>query len=452
MEAESSRSSVATDVNGARAVRRAAARIVPFLVLTYLLNFLDRVNVGYAALTMNADLGLSATSFGLGAGIFFIGYALFEVPSNLILHRVGAKFWIGRIMVTWGLVSAATAFIHDTTGFYVVRILLGVAEAGLFPGVILYLSYWFPAKDRARITALFLFAIPLAQVVGAPLSAVILRMNGWHGWQGWRWMFLFEGIPAVLVGVLVFAFLPDRPARASWLPEPERTWLVHRLELEQRAIGANRSPWRTLLDPRVFVLSLAYLGVVYALYTVSFFLPQLIRDLAKERAMVVSPLEIAFAVAVLFTVAAFAMWWWSRHSDRKAERLWHTASAAFFGAIAFVPVLYMPSSTLMVLAGVVLLSIGTFAALPPFWSLPSSMFAGSGLAAAIGLINSFGNLGGFLGPYVTGWLKDLTGNFHGGLLMASGTLAFAGLAVLMLGKFSPLARPVAPRVETSTSM
>ncbi|WP_394841919.1 MFS transporter [Pendulispora brunnea] len=431
--------------DGARAVRRATARIVPFLVLSYVLNFLDRVNVGYAALTMNADLGMSATAFGLGAGIFFVGYALFEVPSNLILHRVGAKFWISRIMVTWGLISASTAFVHDTTGFYIVRVLLGVAEAGLFPGVILYLSYWFPAKDRARITALFLFAIPLAQVLGAPLSALILHTNGWYGWQPWRWMFLLEGIPAVLVGVLVFAFLPDRPARAMWLPPAERDWLVRRLDMEHDAVGGHPSLWRAMLDPRVLILSLAYLGVVYALYTVSFFLPQLIRDLAKERGTTLSPLEIAARVAVVYAVAAVSMWWWSRRSDRAAERIWHVATPAFLGVLAFVPIAAMPSSTLAVLSGVVILSIGTFAALPPFWALPPTMFVGSALAAGIGLINSFGNLGGFLGPYVTGWLKDLTGSFHASLFAASGTLVFAGLAVLTLGKLARVVRPAVAR-------
>jgi len=426
-------------VDGARVVQRAAARLVPLLILSYVLNFLDRVNVGYAALTMNTDLGLSATAFGLGAGLFFVGYALFEVPSNLILHRVGARFWIGRIMVTWGAVSAATAFIHGATGFYVVRVLLGVAEAGLFPGLILYLSYWFPTKDRGRITALFLFGIPLAQVLGAPLSAAIINTKGWLGWQGWRWMFLLEGIPAILVGILVFAFLTDRPARANWLSESERDWLVQRLDIEQRAVGSSRSPWRTFLDPRVFVLSLVYLGILYAIYTVSFFLPQVIRDLARERGRTISPLEIAFTVAGIYAITAFAMWSWSRRSDRAGERIWHTAVPTFLGVIALFPLVYMPSSTFIVLAGVALLSVGSFAALPPFWSLAPAMFAGTSLAAAIGLINSLGNLGGFIGPYVTGWLKDLTGDFHTALPVACGSLAFAGLAVLALGKLSPLA-------------
>ncbi|WXB12400.1 MFS transporter [Pendulispora albinea] len=415
-----------------------------------MLNFLDRVNVGYAALTMNAELGLSSTAFGLGAGLFFVGYALFEVPSNLILHRVGARFWVGRIMVTWGVVSASTAFIQNTTGFYVVRVLLGVAEAGLFPGLILYLSYWFPAKERARITALFLFAIPFAQVIGAPLSTFILRTHGWLGWSGWRWMFLIEGIPAVLVGVVVFAFLTDRPAQAGWLPQAERDVLVARLESEQRTVASNqRSLLGTLLDPRVVILSLAYLGIVYALYTVSFFLPQLIRDLGKEHGTTLSPLDIGLSIAALYAVSAFGMWWWSRHSDRTGERLWHIAGPAFLGAIATLPQLYLPPSTFLVLAGVALLSIGTFAALPAFWSVAPTMFAGGALAAAIGLINSFGNLGGFLGPYVTGSLKDQTGDFRSGLIAAGGAMAFAGLAALTLGKLAPRAARIVAHAESS---
>jgi ACS family tartrate transporter-like MFS transporter len=419
---------------GRTAIAKATRRIVPFLILIYFLNFLDRVNVGHAALTMNADLGLSATAFGLGSGLFFLGYCLFEVPSNLILHRVGARVWIGRIMVSWGVVSAATAFITDHTGFYLARILLGITEAGLFPGIILYLTYWFPAGERARITALFYVAVPLSQVLGAPLSTFILQYGDeLLGWQSWRTMFLLEGLPSVIVGIWVFFFLTDRPAKAEWLSADERDWLVSKLAAEENEnrTKERRSVLRAVVRPRVLVLGVVILGIAYGIYTLTFFLPQLIAGLAKGYGYAASLVDIGFLVAIPYALAALAMWWWARRSDRAGERILHTAVPMFLGAAGFVS-LYFVDSPIAVMMAIVVAAVGAFATVPTFWTIPPTLLTGRALAAGIGLVGSFANVSGFAGLYLTGYLKDVTGDFKTGLLVAGGVMAAAGILTLTL--------------------
>jgi MFS transporter, ACS family, tartrate transporter len=382
--------------------RRVAVRLVPFLGLLYLINYLDRVNVGFAALRMNADLGLSAAAYGLGAGLFFIGYFFFEVPSNIILHRVGARVWIARIMVSWGLVASATAFIRGEISFYVVRVLLGVAEAGFFPGIILYLSYWFPRAQRAKVVALFFLAVPLSSVIGSPLSTLLIQHgDGVLGFDaGWRFMFFVEGLPAVVAGLLVLVLLPDRPRDARWLTEPESSALEAQLAAEEsRELGREVRIRAALTNPRVLALSAVYFGIVFGLYVLAFFLPQVIKGFQQQFQVTFSLVQIGLITAVPYAVAAVAMVLWARHSDRTGERAGHVAIPAFAGAVAIAAALYM-SSPLLVMACITVCAVGVYAAIPVFWQLPNTVLTGVGAAAGIGLINSFGNLSGFLGPYL----------------------------------------------------
>ncbi|WP_308819727.1 MFS transporter [Pseudonocardia alni] len=414
------------------AVRTATKRLIPLLALAYLLNYIDRVNVGFAALTMNADLGLSAAAYGLGAGLFFIGYFFFEVPSNVILHRVGARIWIARIMVTWGIVASSTAFIRGEIGFYVVRVLLGIAEAGFFPGIILYLTYWFPRVERARIVALFFLAVPLSSVVGGPLSTWLISVgDGALGFDaGWRFMFFVEGIPAVLLGIAVLWLLPDRPTRARWLPADQAVALEERIAAEDAAAaGQDRGVAAALRDGRVVALSVVYFGIVFGLYVLAFFLPQIVAGFEQQFGADYSLVEVGLITAVPYAIASVTMVLWARHSDRSGERGLHVAVPAVVGAVAIAGALYM-DSPLLVMACVTVCAIGVFAAIPPFWALPNAFLTGAGAAAGIGLINSFGNLSGFAGPFVAGWLKDLTGDSRAGMwVVAVMMLMSAAIAV-----------------------
>jgi D-galactonate transporter len=415
-----------------RVVRKAARRLLPLLVLLYLVNYLDRVNVGFAALRMNADLGLSSAAYGLGAGLFFIGYFFFEVPSNVVLHKVGARLWIARIMITWGLVASATAFVQGEVSFYVVRVLLGIAEAGFFPGVLLYLTYWFPRAERARIVALTFLAVPLASVIGSPLSTVLIQHgDGLLGFDaGWRFMFFVEGLPALALGVAVLFLLPSRPSSARWLTSSEATALEEHLAAEDaREVGSEVPTRRALTDPRVLALSVVYFGIVFGLYVLAFFLPQVIAGFQEQFGTTFSLLQVGLVTAVPYAFAAVAMVLWARHSDRTGERALHVAVPAFVGAVAIAAALYM-SSPLAVMVCVTVCAIGVYAAIPVFWQLPTRLLSGVGAAAGIALINSFGNLAGFAAPYVTGWLQDLTGSFRTGLWVVAVVMVLAGLVAL----------------------
>jgi ACS family tartrate transporter-like MFS transporter len=415
-----------------RVVRRAAVRLLPLLVLLYLVNYLDRVNVGFASLTMNADLGLSSAAYGLGAGLFFIGYFVFEVPSNIALHKVGARLWIARIMITWGLVASATAFVQGEVSFYVVRVLLGIAEAGFFPGVLLYLTYWFPRPERARIVALTFLAVPLSSVLGSPLSTLLIQHGeGLLGFDaGWRSMFFLEGLPAVVLGVVVLFLLPDRPTKARWLTPAEATALEAHLAAEEAEVVGREVPTRqALTDPRVIALSLVYFGIVFGLYVLAFFLPQVVRGFQEQFGTTFSLLQIGLVTAVPYVFAAVAMVLWARHSDRTGEREWHVAASTFVGAAGIAAALYM-DSPLAVMACITVCAVGVFAAIPVFWTLPTRLLTGVGAAAGIALVNSFGNLAGFAAPYVTGWLEDLTGSFRTGMWVVAVLMVAAGLIAL----------------------
>ena len=412
-----------------RVLRKVTWRIVPFVMVLYFVSYLDRVNIGFAALTMNKQLGLSPAAFGFGAAIFFIGYFLFELPSNLILHKIGARIWIARVMITWGLVSAGMALVKGPTSFYVLRFLLGLAVAGFFPGVILYLGYWFPARKRAAMIAVFMAAIPLSTALGSPISAALVGMHPKLGLVGWQWMFIAEAVPAVLLGVAVLFALTDRPEKAAWLAEDERAWLVDTLAAEEAALGAgaHRSVWRGLADIRVLALSLIYFGTTAGLYTVGIWSPQIFHDLGQTVAQV----GTLSAIPAILSVLAMVAWAW--HSDRTNERTWHVVIACLFTAAGFV-MAGLSVTVLTVVASLTIVNIGVNASKPPLWSMPTLFLSGPAAAAGIAAINAIGNLGGFVGPWMIGWIKERTGSYEGGLYFVGGLMAFSAVLTLILAR------------------
>jgi ACS family tartrate transporter-like MFS transporter len=424
------------------AISKATRRLIPFLCLCYAVNFLDRVNVGFAALAMNEDLGLTPSMFGAGAGIFFVGYILFEIPSNLALQRFGARIWIARIMISWGLIAAAMALVHSETSFYVMRFLLGVAEAGFFPGIILYLTYWFPARERARIVSLFMAAVPLATVIGGPVSGALLELHGLGGLKGWHWLFIVEGLPAVLLGVVALKFLDDRPEDASWLSKEERQALASTIAAEAKAtrkIG-YAGLGQALTRPRVLVLGLLYFCLVVGLYGIGFWMPQVIQTFG------LAPLKIGFLTAIPYFFASIAMVIWGWHSDRTGERTWHVALPLLLGGVAFAWSAYTGPLWLTMVA-LTLATLGIYAAIGTFWSLPTAILTGTGAAAGLALVNSMGNLGGLAGPSIVGVIKQATGSFTAALLFLAGALLLAALIALLFG-YATRARQVTSHVIT----
>jgi ACS family tartrate transporter-like MFS transporter len=411
-------------------IAKVTRRLVPFLILCYFLAYLDRVNLGFAALTMNDDLGFSPTVFGWGAGIFFFGYFLFEVPSNLLLDRFGARRWIARIMISWGLISTAMILVRGEQGFYAIRFLLGVAEAGFFPGIIYFLTTWFPNAYRARVVGLFMIAVPLSSLIGAPLSGEILdAMDDVAGLAGWQWLFILEGLPSVAVGIAVLLWLTDRPDQAQWLSAEERDWLEGRLATErnQREKVRVYGVWESLRDPSVLLLGLLYFCIVVGLYGVGFWMPQILEGLGSF-----TNLEVGLLTAIPYGFAAVCMMLWGRHSDRAGERHWHLAAALLLGSVGFVLV-GASDDLLLKMVGLCMAAVGIYAGLGPFWSLPSLFLTGTAAAAGIALINSIGNLGGFAGPYLIGWLKQASGGFQSGLTALGAALALGGIIALVLG-------------------
>ncbi len=387
---------------------KAARHLLPFLFLLYIVAYLDRINVSFAALHMNRDLGLSAAAYGLGAGIFFLGYVLFEVPSNLILARVGPRFWIARIMVTWGLVSMAMAGVRGEYGFYLLRFLLGLAEAGFFPGIILYLTYWFPAGERARIVALFMTATAAAGLIGSPVSGALLGLHGWHGLAGWQWLFLLEGFPAVLLGIAVWFFLPDGPRQAAWLSAEEKAALAATLAA-QTAPGP-RSTQAALASPTVWRLGVTYLTLVIGMYGVGLWLPQMIQGATGG-----TDLQVGGLTAVPYLAATAGMIWLGRRSDRHGERRLHTTLALLAASCGLLGAA-LSTSPVFALFSLALTALGIWGALGPFWARATGFLAGSAAAAGIALINAIGNVGGFLGPSLMGWLKETTVHYTAGLV------------------------------------
>jgi ACS family tartrate transporter-like MFS transporter len=442
----SSNAGVQSEVVEAAVIRRVTTRLVPFLMACYFVAFLDRVNVGFAALQMNKDLGFSSTVYGWGAGIFFLAYFVFEVPSNLLMERVGARLWIARIMISWGLVSATMTLVHGAGSFYLVRLLLGAAEAGFFPGVILYLTYWFPREHRARIVGLFMLAIPVSNFLGSPVSAALLGVDGVLGLRGWQWLFLLEAVPAVVLGVATLFLLPDGPAKAKWLPEAERTWLSARLAEEATSDARHtRMPvWTVVRHPRVLLLALAYAGSTATNYGLTYFQPLMIKSFGLTN------MQTGLLNAIPFALGAVAMVLWGRRSDRKAERVWHTSLPLALSAVGLLACVVFTSLTPTILALCVTL-IGCYALKGPFWALATEWLPASSAAAAIAQINALGNLAGFVGPFMLGWIKDLTGSYALGLLPMVALAAIASVAVQVAGRRGG-ARPAGTSSEASAPM
>lgn len=409
-----------------RTVAKVSWRLLPLIVLIYFIAYMDRTNVGFASFGLNREFGFSATIYGWGAGIFFLGYVIFEIPSNLLLERNGARLWIARIMVTWGLVAGAMAFITGPVSFLTMRFLLGVAEAGFFPGMILYFTYWFPRRYRARVVAALFLAVPGSNALTAVISGALLQLDGVLGLYGWQWLFILEAVPSILLAFVVLALMTDRPAKAAWLAPEERTWLEDTLEAERRNTVQTHGHFtlkQALTDRRVLALAAIYFFIGTATYGITFFLPPILKSLK------LTDWETGLATAVPYVVGTVGMVAWSWSSDRNDERRWHFVVAgviAMLGLIAAGPML----GSLWSLTAMSVAAIGLYGTKPAFWAMPGEFLSGPAAAGGIALINAIGNLGGFVGPYVLGWLKDATGTYEVGLYflaacaLASATITF----------------------------
>jgi ACS family tartrate transporter-like MFS transporter len=411
-------------------VRKIQRRIIPYVFVLYIVAFLDRVNIGFAALSMNKDLGITAEGFGLLSGIFFLGYFLFEIPSNLLLHKIGARVWIARIMISWGIVAGLTGLAQNVVHIYILRFLLGLAEAGFFPGIILYLTYWFRQRDHARAVALFMTGIPVCSIIGGPISGLILDHVHWIGLGSWRWLLILEALPAIALGLLTYALLPSRLSEATFLTQDEKTWLAAELEAEEKTkLHRHKtiSAGRALANGRVWHLALIYLTLIIGLYSITFWMPQVVKTLSTAY----SNTNVGVLVMIPHLVGLLAMVLVSRRSDRTLERRYHAAIPAIIGGLAFWAV----GATVTSFVSILLLSIaaaGVYSFFGPFWSLPNQFLIGSAAASGIALINSIGNLGGFVGPYVIGLIGKSTGKLHWGLACAGFSLLISASLVLAL--------------------
>jgi MFS transporter, ACS family, tartrate transporter len=414
-----------------RVVRKLRWRILPFVILLYFVSFLDRVNVGFAALTMSADLKLTPAMLGFGGGIFFIGYIAVQVPSNLAMIRTGARRWIAGVVVAWGVVSAASAFVVGPLSFYAMRLLLGVAEAGFFPGTLLYLSLWFPSRQRAAAIAAFMAAAPLSTAIGSPISGALMELPRSLGLANWQWLFILEGLPAVALGFLTLKMLTNCPQEAEWLDVEERGWLVETLAGERAGSGSQpsgaRAAWATLGDPRILALALIYSGTSAGLYAVGLWSPLILRQFRH------SALEIGWMNAIPSVVAAAGMIVWGSHSDRRLERTWHVAIPCLLGSVG----MFWAGSTgaaLAVILALTIVSFGSNAPKGPLWAMPALFLSGVKAAAGIAWINSMGNLGGLIGPWLIGWIKGRWGSYTGGLDVVGAMMGLSAVLVLCLGR------------------
>ena len=411
--------------NVAAALAKARRRLLPFLFLLYVVSYLDRINVGFAALQMNAALGFSSVTYSLGAGIFFLSYTLLEIPSNVMLARVGPRLWIARIMITWGLVSAGMMFVRSATAFYVLRFSLGAAEAGFFPGIIYCLTKWFPRRERARAIAGFMTAVVVAGIIGGPISGALLSLDGVGGLAGWQWLFVVEGLPAVVLGVVVLRVLPGQPSEARWLTRDEQQALTAALVAEDASPESTVHSIRSALTSgRVWLLAAVYFTIPVMLYAFGFWLPQIVRSASGA-----SDLAIGWLSAIPYAVAAVGMVIIGRHSDRTGERRWHIALTAIIGGAAFALAGFVHGTALSITT-LSIAMLGLASMLGPFWAFATSFLGGIGAAAGIALVNSVGNVGGFVGPNIIGYVQQGTGGFTGGLVTIGAVLAAGGLLVL----------------------
>jgi MFS transporter, ACS family, tartrate transporter len=418
----------ATTDAGRATLAKVSRRLLPFVLLLYVVAWLDRVNIGFAALQMNKDLGFSDAVYGFGAGVFFVGYALFEVPSNLILARVGARLWVARIMFTWGVLSIAMMFVQGPWTFYTARFLLGVAEAGFLPGILYYLGHWFPATERARAVSWFMLAIPLSTVVGGPLAGFILELNGWHGLAGWQWLFLLEGVPAVLLGVAVLLYLTDTPEKAKWLTPEQGRWLTalvqaeHRAAEERHGVGLRQA----LVHPTVWLLALILFAGQTASYGLTLWIPQIVKSLSG-----LPTFEVSMISALPYVVASIGMIVIGASSDRSGERLMHVAIPTALGALGFIASAYLTSPVPSLIA-LAIAAVGNTSTRGPFWALPTRFLSGQAAAGGIALINTVASVGGFVGPYAIGLVRKFTGGFAGGMIFLAVLMLIGAGAALLL--------------------
>jgi ACS family tartrate transporter-like MFS transporter len=408
-------------------IKKVFLRLMPVLFISYILAYIDRINIGFAAIRMNVDLGISPYIYGLGAGVFFFGYFIFEIPSNLMLEKTGARRWIARIMISWGAISACMAFVQGPTSFIIVRFLLGIAEAGFFPGVILYLTYWFPLEYRARIIAAFMVAIPVSLAVGAPLSTAILQMDGLGGLKGWQWLFIIEGVPTVLFGLVFLTVMPDKPRDAKWLSADERGWLQNTIDSEHKAVAAvhGTSVLQAFADPRLIALAFIYFANTTANLGLAFFLPQILKGLG------LTDMQTGLMTSVPYIFGTLGILLFGYVSDKYKERRWTLFSALALTGFGLIAAGLMTGSLLAVIV-MAIAAIGIYGTKAPFWPLPSLFLTGSAAAGGIALINSIGNLGGFVGPYVVGWIRDVTKSYEAGLYFLGGLALVAGVLTLVM--------------------
>ena len=421
------------DAVAQRARRRISLRVIPYVFILYIIAFLDRVNVGYAALQMADDLGFSAEVFGFGAGIFFFGYVILEIPGSVLVERWSARKWIARIMISWGVLAIMTAFVTTSTQFYWVRFLLGAAEAGFFPGIIVYLSHWFRYEDRAKAVALFMAAIPVSNLLGSPISGLLLGVH-WLNQPGWRWLFIVEGIPAVILGFITIYYLTDWPRDATWLPDDEKQWIMRELELEKRQRKAVRhiSMWQALRHRDVLLLVGAYFFATVGFYGLNIWMPTLLKQSSNW-----SDLKVTVVAMIPHLAGLISMLLVGASSDRTGERRWHAASAMVLGGIGYVLVIMAGGNPLLVVAAFCVVAAGVDGYFPGFWPLPTAFLTESAAAASIGLINSFGNLGGFVGPYILGYVRTTTNSFNIGLACLAISMALGAACVLSVRSHKP---------------
>ncbi len=416
------------DTLEARTMAKVSRRLIPFVIICYFVAYLDRVNLSFAALEMNKDLNFSATVYGLGAGIFFVSYFLLETPSNLILVRMGARRWIARIMFTWGILSGAMAFVNSETSFYIVRFLFGAAEAGFFPGILFYLTLFFPSAYRGRMVSMYMVAIPVSAVIGAPLSTTLLQfLDGLLGFKGWQWVFIAEAAPALILSVVVWFYMTDEPSQAKWLADDERAWLVNRQAAERREREAvhDMTVMQVLFNPRVLTLGVAGFGIAYSIYGIFYFLPQIVKNFGLTN------MQTGLVSAIPFAVGSVGMIWYGRRSDRLLERRSHTCIAFMITAMGLTLTAVTPDPYIRLLC-LCVASFGAFAVLPVFWSMPTAFLSGAAAAAGVAYINSIANIAGFIGPFVMGFIKDATGSFDGGLLVIAAICLISGIATLCI--------------------
>lgn len=433
-------------IEPARVMRKVTRRLIPYLFVCYIVNYLDRINVGYAALEMKADLGFSDAVYGLGASMFFVGYVLFEIPSNLIMERVGARLWIARIMISWGALSSCMMFVETAHGFYLLRFLIGAAEAGFFPGTILYLTHWIPAKERARAVALFLTSTALSGVFGGPLSGALLELRGAHGLAGWQWLFLLEGIPAVALGFVTLAYLDDRAEQARWLTPEERTWLGEKMraEQEEKLERHGHTLLAALVHPKVLQLCVLYFSIIIGFYGVVFWLPQIVKNFSG-----LSNAMVGIVSAVPYLIAAIAMVLIGNHSDRTGERGRHVAASALIGSLGLaLSAVLQHHSPALAFTALCLAALGIWSTLGPFWSMPTEFLAGAAAAGGIALVNSIGNVGGFVGPYCVGYFKERTGDFADGLFALAAALLVGSAIAFYFARRHDVSSPSRLGVET----